>query len=85
METCSPAFRPLEMSPELLPPPIQVPDKSGIPFARWGAGPDTLGGWRKIPVSGGAWARSFATAATVITMPAQIRMIMQGFCHRQEQ
>src|SRR5580704_7359388 len=48
MERVSPAFRPLEMSPELLPPPIQAPDRSGVPSAKCGTGPVTVGGCLKM-------------------------------------
>jgi hypothetical protein len=48
MESVSPAFKPFEMSPELLPPPIQAPDKSGVPSEKCGAGPVTVGGCRKM-------------------------------------
>ena len=46
MTTESPGFRALVMSPELLPPPIHTPERSGVPSGRCGAGPVTLGGWR---------------------------------------
>src|ERR1041385_1030590 len=78
MERVSPGFRPFEMSPELLPPPIQAPDKSGVPSARCGAGPDTRGGWRKmdpsVELGGGAVACAKSAAATAASVRAPLRI-----------
>ena len=44
ISTVFPGFRALEMSPSLLPPPSQTPERSGVPSASLGAGPVGVGG-----------------------------------------
>jgi hypothetical protein len=89
METVSPGFSAFEMSPELLPPPIQAPERSGVPSAKCGAGPVTVGGCLKMlprdwEAGGAALACASSTAAIAasITRHTKIRLITLEFFHR---
>src|SRR5580658_5368023 len=82
MDTVSPGFSAFEMSPALLPPPIQAPDRSGVPSGKCGAGPVTVGGCLKMVPRD--WAGGFACAksADAIKSSGKIRLITLEFFHR---
>jgi hypothetical protein len=88
MATVSPGFRAFEISPELLPPPIQAPERSGVPSAKCGAGPVTVGGCLNMEPSdwagGLACARSAEATAAWIKNSGKIRLITQEFFHRSQ-
>src|ERR1700680_2438976 len=84
MTTASPGLRPLEMSPELAPPPSHTPERAGVPFARYGAGPDCGAGWRVLPAmigsdvmrsAVGTWAWAWDTSPAIDDRLAPIRML----------